>query len=94
MISWLGRDPLDDSDVRDGLPDTLLRGADVRFPRLFAFEGGLPGGFATAWRRCWCGWTATASATTSRRTSTSRWAGELDPARRAGLLFAGSPEWV
>ena len=94
MISWLGRDPLDDSDVRDGLPDRFSTGADVRFPRLFAFEGGLPGGFATgvAPLLVWMDRNGFRyDVTTDLDLALG---GRLDPARRAGLLFAGSPEWV
>jgi hypothetical protein len=43
MITWLGRDPVDLS--RDGVPDTFAAGVDVRFPRPFAFPGGMPPAF-------------------------------------------------
>jgi hypothetical protein len=43
MISWLGRDPVDQSG--DGLADVFGGiGAAVRFPRLFAFPDGFPPG--------------------------------------------------
>jgi hypothetical protein len=42
MISWLGRDPVDQSG--DGVPDVFGSGQAVRFPRLFAFPEGMPPG--------------------------------------------------
>jgi hypothetical protein len=94
MISWLGRDPLDDSAVRDGLPDRFSTGADVRFPRLFAFEGGLPGGFAAgvAPLLVWLDRNDVRyDVTTDLDLALG---GALDPERRRGLLFAGSPAWT
>jgi hypothetical protein len=46
-LTWLGRDPVDDPPLRDGMPDTLDRagGGRVRWPRVFAGEDGLPAGF-------------------------------------------------
>jgi hypothetical protein len=43
-LTWLGRDPVDDPPLRDGMPDTLDRagGGRVRWPRVFA--GGVGGG--------------------------------------------------
>ncbi|MEA2125882.1 MAG: hypothetical protein QOI80_2664, partial [Solirubrobacteraceae bacterium] len=42
MISWLGRDPVDQSG--DGVPDAFGTGEAVRFPRLFAYPEGVPPG--------------------------------------------------
>ncbi len=42
MVTWLGRDPID--ATQDGVPDVFGSGTVVRFPRLFAYEGGLPPG--------------------------------------------------
>lgn len=42
MVSWLGRDPVDQTG--DGVPDVFGSGSAVRFPRLFAYDGGLPPG--------------------------------------------------
>lgn len=42
MITWLGRDPVD--QTLDGVPDTFTTGSEVRFPRPFAFGGGVPPG--------------------------------------------------
>lgn len=44
-LSWLGRDRVDDTPF-DGLPNTLLTGDKVRWPRMYAGEQGLPAGFA------------------------------------------------
>ena len=44
-MTWLGTDPVDDSRVLDGIPDTLDRGGPVRWPRVFAGEDGMPAGF-------------------------------------------------
>lgn len=47
-ITWLGTDPVDDPPLLDGIPDTLSRegGGRVRWPRVFAGDGGLPAGLA------------------------------------------------
>jgi len=45
MITWLGRDPVDQTG--DGVPDVFGSGSTVRFPRPFAFRGGLPPGLAS-----------------------------------------------
>ncbi len=42
LVSWLGRDPVDQTG--DGVPDVFGSGSAVRFPRLFAYPGGLPPG--------------------------------------------------
>lgn len=42
MVTWLGRDPVDQTG--DGVPDVFGSGSAVRFPRLFAYDGGLPPG--------------------------------------------------
>jgi hypothetical protein len=44
-LTWLGRDRVDDTPF-DGLPNTLLTGDKVRWPRMFAGGDGLPQGFA------------------------------------------------
>lgn len=43
-ITWLGRDRVDDD--RDGLPNTLGSGTNVRYPRPLVGDRGLPEGFA------------------------------------------------
>jgi len=43
-ITWLGRDEVDDD--RDGLPNTLVAGGPVAYPRVFGGGDGLPAGFA------------------------------------------------
>lgn len=45
VLSWIGRDRVDDLPF-DGLPNTLLTGDKVRWPRMFAGDKGLPAGFA------------------------------------------------
>ncbi|MDA0183520.1 hypothetical protein OJ997_24640 [Solirubrobacter phytolaccae] len=44
-LSWIGRDKVDDAPF-DGLPNTLLTGDKVRWPRMFVGDDGLPAGFA------------------------------------------------
>lgn len=44
-LTWLGADRVDDSPF-DGLPNTLLTGDKVRWPRVYAGDKGLPAGFA------------------------------------------------
>ncbi|RKQ92335.1 hypothetical protein C8N24_2181 [Solirubrobacter pauli] len=44
-LTWIGRDRVDDRPF-DGLPNTLLTGDKVRWPRMFAGDHGLPAGFA------------------------------------------------
>jgi flagellar hook assembly protein FlgD len=95
VISWLGRDPVDDSSTHDGLPDTFTNGSPVTYPRLYAFDGGLPSGFArdVAPLLVWMDRNDLAyDITTDLALSLS--ADQPKAADRKGLLLAGAPEWV
>ena len=92
MVTWLGRDPVDTTG--DGVPDTLDRGAPVRFPRLFAYPGGLPTGLArdVAPLLVWLDRQEIRYDITTDLALT--FTDEPLAADRRGVLFAGSPEWV
>jgi flagellar hook assembly protein FlgD len=93
MITWLGRSPLDDASDPDGLPDTLGNGAVVRFPRLFARNGGLPAGFADGVAPL----LVFLDRSRIRYDLVTDLALALDeqvPESDGGLLFAGTPEWT
>ncbi len=94
MVTWLGLDPVQDSASADGLPDVLSTGQPVPYPRLFGYPGGLPAGFASdvAPLLVWL------DRQKLRYDLTTDLALALSdapaPGERAGLLFAGSPEYV
>jgi hypothetical protein len=94
MITWLGRSPLDDASDPDGIPDTLAAGSVVRFPRLFARNGGLPAGFADGVAPL----LIFLDRSRIRYDVVTDLALALDDSgpsvEGGGLLFAGSPEWI
>ena len=94
MTTWLGRSPLDDASDPDGIPDTLANGSAVRFPRLFARNGGLPAGFADDVAPL----LVFLDRHRVRYDVTTDLALALDDDQPLsdsdGLLFAGQPEWV
>lgn len=92
MITWLGRDPVDNTG--DGVPDVFGTGAPVRFPRLFAYPGGLPTGLAddvapllVFLDRQKIRYDITTDLALS-------FTGEPRIGERPGVLLAGSPQWV
>lgn len=94
VISWLGRNQLDDPERPDGIPNTLANGSPVPFPRPYAGEDGLPAGFAedvapllVMLDRARIRY----DVTTDLALSLGR-----DPraADRTGIVFAGSARWV
>jgi hypothetical protein len=94
VMSWLGTDRLDDPRNPDGLPNTLLAGRPVPYPRPLVGDGGLPAGFAdqvapllVMLDRARVPY----DLTTDLALSLSRDPRATD---RPGVLFAGSPRWV
>jgi len=92
MITWLGRDPVDDTG--DGVPEVFGNGSSVRFPRLFAYPGGLPTGLAddiapllVYLDRQEIRYDITTDLALS-------FTDEPRIGERRGVLLAGSPEWV
>ncbi|MEA2169965.1 MAG: hypothetical protein QOF76_3265 [Solirubrobacteraceae bacterium] len=90
-IAWLGEDPLDSDG--DGLPDTLVDGATISFPRLYAYPGGLPTGLADSVGGL-LGWLDEQKVHYDLTTDLALGGGDEPTADRAGVLFAGAPEWV
>jgi flagellar hook assembly protein FlgD len=95
VMTWLGLDPVDDASTHDGLPDTFPNGRPVSFARPYAFDGGLPTGFADdvaplmVWLdRNGLGYDVTTDLALSLTD------GQPKVADRAGILFVGSPEWI
>lgn len=93
-ISWLGSDPLDDPGRPDGIPNSLLRGQSVPYPRPFVGDQGLPTGFAdevapllVTLDRARVRYDLTTDLALAR----SR---DPRPTDRPGVAFAGSPRWV
>ena len=64
VITWLGRDPVDDSRVRDGLADTFTSAPPSRTRGCTATRAACRRGSPPTSPRCWSGWTATTSHTT------------------------------
>lgn len=94
VMTWLGMDKLDDPRNPDGLPNTLLAGRPVPYPRPLVGEDGLPAGFAdqvapllVMLDRARVRY----DLTTDLALSLSRDPRATD---RPGVLFAGSPRWV
>jgi flagellar hook assembly protein FlgD len=95
VMTWLGLDPVDDANTHDGLPDTFPNGRPVSYPRPYAYDGGLPTGFADdvapllVWLdRNHLGYDVTTDLALSLTD------GQPKVADRAGILFVGAPEWV
>jgi hypothetical protein len=94
-ITWLGLDPVDDPPVLDGIPDTLARtGGNVRWPRVFAAEDGLPAGLKsdvkpllTFLDRAGVRYDLTSDLDLALSTSPRA-------SDRKGVLLAGSERWV
>jgi flagellar hook assembly protein FlgD len=94
VMTWLGLDPVDDALTRDGLPDTFTNGRPVTYPRLYAYAGGLPAGFAddVAPLLVWLDRNHIAYDLT---TDLALSLGDGPTVQqRKGMLFAGVPQWV
>lgn len=94
MLTWLGRDPVQDARAPDGLPDLLSAGQPVPYPRLFAWRGGLPPHFAddVAPLLVWLDRQHLRyDVTTDLALALSP---DPAPGAKVGLLFAGAPEYV
>jgi flagellar hook assembly protein FlgD len=92
-LAWLGTDKVDDPPF-DGLPNTLLDGGTVRWPRVFNGKDGLPAGFAED--------VAPLLVFLDRRRIRYDLTSDLDleltrnprASDREGVLMLGSPRWV